>query len=111
MIDAHTQNQETEIRDALLGRLLAEAMDDAANLGAYHAAVDRYPATVLLCAYMTAKSVPPKLIRRSRGAYFTFLLQKLCPYPRDSASSPFRQEDAPPASPESTVLVSSDASR
>jgi hypothetical protein len=93
--------REDEIRRALLGRVLAESMDDTANVAAYHAAVARYPATVLLCAYMTARSVPPQLIRRSRGAYFTFLLQKLCPHPSQGASSASLPADATPASPPS----------
>src|SRR5262245_39791826 len=111
MFDPIGQTREDEIRQALLGRVLAETMDDAANVAAYHAAVERYPATVLLCAYMTAKSVPPKLIRRSRGAYFTFLLQKLCPHPSRGASLPSHPADAPQESPSSEDTSTFDVSR
>ena len=70
---------EDEVLHALLARLLAAALGDDTNLGAYHALVERYPATVILCAFETASGLPPTLIRKSRGAYFTFLLQRLAP--------------------------------
>lgn len=70
---------EDEVLRALLARLLAAALGDDANLGAYHAIVERYPATAILCAFETASGLPPTLIRKSRGAYFTFLLQRLSP--------------------------------
>lgn len=77
-----------EVLRALLARLLATMLGDEANIGAYHAAVNRYPASALLCAYETVRNVPSALIRKSRGAYFTFLLQQLCPHPPESSQSP-----------------------
>src|SRR5688572_8401574 len=101
MFDPIGQTREDESRQALLGRILAEAMDDAVNIAAYRAAVESYPATTLLCAYMTAKSVPPKFIGRSRGAYFIFLLQKLWPHPSRGASLPSHPAGAPQELPSS----------
>lgn len=81
-------DHESEVLRAVLARLLATVLGDDANLGAYHAIVERYPATAILCAYETARNVPHTLVRKTRGAYFTFLLQRLCPRPASSPSHP-----------------------
>lgn len=79
---------DNEIRNALLAKLLAAMLGDEANLGAYHALVEQYPATALLCAFDTARNMPSALIKKSRGALFTHLLKNLCPNPRQSSASP-----------------------
>lgn len=77
--DARASAHEDEVLRALLARLLALALNEEASLGVYHTVVDRFPATAILCAYETAKSQPAHLIRKSRGAYFLFLLKSLRP--------------------------------
>lgn len=77
--DPHAGAHEGEVLRALLARLLAAALDEEGSLGLYHAVVERFPATAILCAYETAKNQPAALIRRSRGAYFVFLLKSLRP--------------------------------
>lgn len=89
--DARADAREEEVQRALLARLLATVLGDDTNIAAYHRIVDQYPATALLCAYETARNLPSALVRKSRGAYFTFLLQRLCPI---QPSSPSRQEPA-----------------
>lgn len=66
-----------EIRNALLAKLLSLVLGDESNVGAYHALVEQYPATALLCAYEAARSMPSTMIRRSRGALFTHMLKNL----------------------------------
>lgn len=82
--------RELDAEHALIARLLAVALGDETNLAAYHALVARYPTTALLCAFESAKQPPLALIRRSRGAYFTFLVKQLCPQelPAEVSNSP-----------------------
>ena len=86
LLDTRARAHEDAALKALLARLLAAALSDEVNIAAYHAAVDRYPGTAILCAYETARNLPAALVRKSRGAYFTFLLQRLCPAAQGAAS-------------------------
>lgn len=91
---ARAQDHDDEVRQALLARLLAAALGDEANTGAYHAAVSRYPATALLCAYEAARNLPAVLVKKSRGAYFTFLLHELRPHESAGSGSSETGNDA-----------------
>ena len=84
--------REDETREALIARLLATALSDEANIAAYYALVSRYPAAALLCAFETARGLPSALVKKSRGAYFTFLLRQICPHPNEPSQS--REEPA-----------------
>lgn len=100
--------REGELQRTLLARLLAAALGDRANVGLYHAVVGRYPPGAILCAFEAARALPQALVRKSRGAYFLYLVETLCP--AKPASSPSRLELAPPASPASAPAESSAAS-
>jgi hypothetical protein len=107
-IPAHARAHEDDPLRALLARFIAASLVDNANVGLYHAAIGRYPAPVILCAYETARNLPAAVVKKSRGAYFMWLLDRLCPNP--TASSPSPPAPAPPASPSSSPAEPSDAS-
>lgn len=55
---------------------IAEALGDREGLALYLSYCKRYPESVILRAYGEAKEVPFRSIRKSRGALFTYLVQK-----------------------------------
>ena len=55
---------------------VAEGLDDVKNLRLYQSYCRRYPAEIILAAYVRAKEVSPDKIKKSRGALFNFLVQK-----------------------------------
>lgn len=61
----------------LLAEALAAALQDQQNLGAYRALVRRYPLAAMHVAFREALHAPARQIKKSRGAYFTYLCKVL----------------------------------
>jgi hypothetical protein len=57
-------------------REIAEKLHDLDNLALYEAYLRRYPREVILKAFTTVLNTPPERIKKSLGAYFTFLVKK-----------------------------------
>ncbi|PIZ82103.1 MAG: hypothetical protein COY02_00690 [Parcubacteria group bacterium CG_4_10_14_0_2_um_filter_41_6] len=55
---------------------VADGLEDVKNLRLYESYCRRYPAEVILAAYVRAREVSPDKIKKSRGALFNFLVQK-----------------------------------
>jgi hypothetical protein len=58
-----------------LARQVAEGLDDLENLALYRSYCRRFPADLILKAYVRAREPTPDRIRKSRGALFNFLVQ------------------------------------
>lgn len=61
----------------LLAEALAAALQDQQNLGAYRTLVRRYPLPAMHVAFREALHAPARQIKKSRGAYFTYLCKVL----------------------------------
>jgi hypothetical protein len=55
---------------------LASELEDNENLALYKAYLKRYPKTVIYRAFKEVIQTPPDRIKKSPGAYFTFLVKK-----------------------------------
>lgn len=71
----------------LLAEALAAALQDQQNLGAYRALVRRYPLPAMHVAFREALHAPARQIKKSRGAYFTYLCKVLSGQGNNTLSS------------------------
>jgi len=55
---------------------IAQGLQDEHNLGLYLAYAQRYPEHLLREIFDQVKQVPPQQIKKSRGALFTYLVQR-----------------------------------
>jgi hypothetical protein len=55
---------------------IAETFKDEQNLGLYLVYCRKYPADIINKAFKVAKEIPSEKIKRSRGAFFTYLVKK-----------------------------------
>jgi hypothetical protein len=51
-------------------------LGDLDNLALYEAYMKRYPEEIIRKAYQDVLNTPPDKIKKSAGAYFTFLVKK-----------------------------------
>jgi len=63
-------------RVELTARQLAKAMGDEKNIALYEAYLNRYSKEVILKAYNQVLQTPHERIKKSPGAYFTFLVRR-----------------------------------
>jgi hypothetical protein len=63
-------------RSELTARQIAQALGDEKNIALYEAYIERYPQDVIVKAYTQVLKTPHHRIRKSLGAYFTFLVGK-----------------------------------
>jgi len=74
--DVHRQNEDTETEAAeRLAYRVAEGLDDMKNLRLYQSYCRRFPADLVLKAFVRAREPAPDKIKVSRGALFNFLVQ------------------------------------
>ena len=72
----HKQNEDTESEAAeRLAYRVAEGLDDMKNLRLYQSYCRRFPADLILKAFVRAREPAPDKIKVSRGALFNFLVQ------------------------------------
>lgn len=71
------QNLVVRSLNDLLAEAMAAALQDQQNLGAYRALVRRYPVPAMHVAFREALHAPARQIKKSRGAYFTYLCKVL----------------------------------
>lgn len=78
-VDNSLPDQNLTVRSLsdLLAEALAAALQDQQNLGAYRALVRRYPLPAMHVAFREALHAPSRQIKKSRGAYFTYLCKVL----------------------------------
>lgn len=62
---------------ALTARDIARTFDDFVNLALYENYLNRYPEDIIWQAYQTVMDTPRDKIKKSPGAYFTFLVKHL----------------------------------
>lgn len=60
----------------LTATFIAKQLDDEKNLALYEAYLKRYPQTIIRKAFQQVLRTPPHCIKKSFGAYFTFLVKK-----------------------------------
>lgn len=73
----HTKQDENESdRVERLACLVADGLGDRKNLALYRSYCKRFPASMILKAYIRAKEPAPEKIKKSRGALFNFLVQR-----------------------------------
>ena len=73
----HNQEEDSDCsEEQKLAHQVADGLSDTKNLGLYQSYCRRYPAEIILTAYVRAKEVSPDKIKKSRGALFNFLVQK-----------------------------------
>jgi DNA-binding MarR family transcriptional regulator len=65
-----------QTREDLLARDLAEALNDLPGFPLYLTLARKYPESFLREKLSEAKSIPAKKIKKSRGAFFNYLIQK-----------------------------------
>ena len=65
-----------EQSDKLTAKEIAKRFDDLDNLALYEAYLQRYPHHTISKAYEEVLRTPPEKIKKSFGAYFTFLVKK-----------------------------------
>jgi len=63
-------------RKETLALEIAESLNDRKNLGLYLSYIKRYPEAVIWKAYGEVKEKPFGKIKKSKGALFTYLVQK-----------------------------------
>lgn len=63
-------------RPELTARQIAKALGDEKNIALYEAYLNRYPNEVILKAYNQVLQTPHHRIKKSPGAYFTFLVRR-----------------------------------
>lgn len=63
-------------RAELTARQIAKAMGDEKNIALYEAYLNRYPNEAILKAYNQVLQTPRHRIKKSPGAYFTFLVRR-----------------------------------
>lgn len=74
--DVHKQNRDSDdSAEERLAYRVAEGLGDMKNLRLYKSYCRRYPAEMILKAYVRAKEPTPDKIKKSRGALFNFLVQ------------------------------------
>ena len=88
-VDNSLPDQNLMVRSSydLLAEALAAALQDQQNLGAYRALVRRYPLPAMHVAFREALHAPARQIKKSRGAYFTYLCQVLSGQGSNTVSS------------------------
>jgi len=70
------KNFKPKSRKEVLALEIAESLNDRKNLGLYLSYIKRYPETVVWKAYGEVKEKPFGEIKKSKGALFTYLVQK-----------------------------------
>ena len=65
-----------ETTQPLSATSIAESLDDLDNLALYEAYLKRYSDAIIRKAYRDVLQTPPEKIKKSAGAYFTFLVKK-----------------------------------
>ena len=70
-----TDGAQAERRE-LTARQIAKALGDEKNIALYEAYLNRYPNEVILKAYNQVLQTPHHRIKKSPGAYFTFLVRR-----------------------------------
>ena len=60
----------------LTAESIARSLNDLENIALYEAYLKRYPEEVIRKAYRDVQQTPPEKIKKSAGAYFTFLVKK-----------------------------------
>lgn len=74
--DVHSQNEDTEVEAAeRLAHRVADGLNDMKNLRLYQSYCRRFPADLILKAFVRAREPAPDKIKVSRGALFNFLVQ------------------------------------
>ena len=80
VLDARTQTLVTDenllVHSAISAEFLAKCLNDERNLALYKAYINRYPKSIILKAYQVVIKTPPHRIKKSPGAFFTFLVKK-----------------------------------
>ena len=74
IVHSKKRHSDPKVQDRLAERIAAD-LGDTKNLALYQSYCRRYPAPVILKAYIRAKEAPPEKIRKSRGALFNFLVK------------------------------------
>jgi hypothetical protein len=65
-----------EIAKQMTAESIARSLGDLDNLALYEAYMKRYPEEIIRKAYQDVLNTPPDKIKKSAGAYFTFLVKK-----------------------------------
>lgn len=74
VVNKHEENARSDETDRLACRI-ADGLGDLKNLRLYQSYCRRFPAEMILKAYVRAKEPTPAKIKVSRGALFNFLVQ------------------------------------
>ena len=71
----HKQKESSAVNAERLAYRVADGLGDVENLRLYQSYCRRFPADLILKAYVRAKEPAPDKIKKSRGALFNFLVQ------------------------------------
>ncbi|MFA5386505.1 MAG: helix-turn-helix domain-containing protein [Candidatus Paceibacterota bacterium] len=74
----NNENDSLYTKDELLAMEISNGLNDKENLRAYLSLCRKYPEPFLRKVYKEVKELPIEKIKKSRGALFTYLIQKLC---------------------------------
>ena len=86
-IAVHRENADSDnSAEDGLARQIAGGLDDLKNLRLYQSYCRRYPAVLVLKAYIRAKEISPDKIKKSRGALFNHLVSKV--YGKENKTKP-----------------------
>ncbi len=66
----------SDTADQLTAESIAQSLGDLENLALYEAYLKRYSEEIIRKAYRDVLQTPPEKIKKSAGAYFTFLVKK-----------------------------------
>ena len=75
-VEARRENLSVQANHGLTAEAIARQLNDEDNLALYQAYIKRYAMKVILKAYLEVLNTPPERIKKTPGAYFTFLVKK-----------------------------------
>jgi DNA-binding transcriptional ArsR family regulator len=78
LTNMNNENDSLFTKDELLAMEISHGLNDKENLRAYLSLCRKYPEPFLRKIYKEVKELPIEKIKKSRGALFTYLIQKLC---------------------------------